>query len=247
MGNFWSSVASRAEVSVDLDRAELRQVSLSLEDAARRQHVFSPDLLDAAMDVYREIRAGLKHHAPGDETYSVHRHLLAFSLWEAMNRKAMPRPPQMLAAAFDVSLKGFLKYEAHLAKGATYCAPAMYVPVIGRMLDAPYFWISAAFMLCRAYGRRVFGARPENVAAAGLLAVVHRAGEAETNEELTVQRVCGLVGASERAILTLRDRLLAFDFEMHPNRDCSSPFRFKFQAKGPLLTPAYELPSIGLP
>ena len=234
MGNTWArrhmageGQGAPSERRAALASSEKRLVVNSLTEASMRLHVHTPELIEEALAVYREIHAGLKHTCAANEVYYVHRHLLAFSLWEALNRKRVPRPPLTLASAFDVRLKGFLKYESHLKGGITYCAPVQYVETIGRMLRLPFFVILAAKQLCRMYGKKLYDARPENVAAASLVAVAARAGEGCPSPPSA--QVCELVGLTERTLFVLRERLLAFDFEMYPNPDTSSPLRFKFK------------------
>ena len=137
------------------------------------------------------------------------RSLLAFCIWEALNRNDSPRSPQDIACAADIPAKDIRDVENTFDVKNTYCSPSSYVNRICACLHLSHnIRVGVSEIVSALY---MFGSyRPENVIAACILLFVEekrKRSQSSFHPEITVKYLCSKLGTSSSTVSKLLKRI----------------------------------------
>lgn len=152
-----------------------------------------------------------KHHWQSPllrNNYATQRGLLAFAIWEVLNRNDCPRSPQDIAHLCGVSDSHMQRTERELGVSPTFCRPSLYVDRLCGELHLPRVaWgIVSKAVECVDH----FMHRPESICAGVILEMQYQLRKEWSMcfPDIDIKRVCQTFGiASEVTVKNMRARL----------------------------------------
>jgi hypothetical protein len=145
---------------------------------------------------------------------------LAYAICEALNRQGTPRPPQAVAALCDVPPGSLLRLEKEFNLRPTYCQPEQYVDTVCAMLELPYLVSGIASMLCKHLQDALYGAKPESLVIASVLAAVEKVrekgeeGGADFAPHVTLPNLCKLFDVKSKSVLQMKEYMPGLTLEV---------------------------------
>ena len=136
--------------------------------------------------------------------------LLAYSIYEALNRLGIPRAPDEIAFFSEVETADLLKIEKKLAGVTTYCEPALFTTRICGEMELPFTMIKTVHRVVRMLA--VYSHfRPECLTAAALLLYLEVPSlcknTKQTRERLTLSYICLYCNVAAVSVTNLLKRI----------------------------------------
>jgi len=198
--------------------AEELRLREEILDIACLIHMDTGLLVEQTLDVLREVtgrpaadraQSGRPALIPALIT-GRERAVLAFAIWEAMNRIGAPRPPHDVAFLCGVEPGELLRVERqHPSATSTYCRPSQYVDAICGCLQYPKSIVNAVRTYVERIEDEVYGRRPELIVAACIYTVSVGESGLHAQDASELWYLCDALNLRERTLWELIQTLQA--------------------------------------
>ena len=139
--------------------------------------------------------------------------LLAFALWEALNRQGTPWSPHAIACMFGIDAQKLLKAEKQFGLGATYCGLLSQVETECNHMLLPYAVTKLVKSVAAKIETSCYGRKPQQIIAACLHSVIvqhdglQAVGDRQRREWLTAKYIQERFAADSKTIKKILNML----------------------------------------
>lgn len=201
-----------------------------LKDIAARVFVDSQSIIDDAFKLFLSLQEQWRQNedqkeeeADGKKSSNHHklqgigrikrigeRSILAYSLWETLNRHSCPHPPQEICAAAGIKDTEILRVENAYSLSNTYCSPSCYVSRICGMLYLPYFTVTRHVLNLSKQLYNLGLHKPECVVAACISLVldeIKRIRKKDVVPKMSMKFLCEKLNISVSSICSVKKKI----------------------------------------